>query len=69
MGLHCACVCVCVCVCMLVCLLAAIHRKFELSTFKFTKIEPMCMHSIGEGLLPEYSIGDLEWRPLKLKHT
>ena len=64
-GLHCACVCVYV----LICLLVAIYRKFELSAFKFTKIKPVCMHSIGYELSPGYCIGNSEQRPLKLKHA
>ena len=58
-GLHCA----RACVCLLACLLAAIYRKFVMITvlnFNITKIE--LMHSIGEGLLSECSVGDPERR-------
>ena len=61
--------CVCMFACLLACLLAAIYRKFLMIglNFNITKIE--LMYSIGEGLLSECSVGDPEWRRLKLEHA
>ena len=62
----------CMCVCMLACLLAClrpytVNFKWARLNFNIRKIE--LMHSVGEGLLPECSVGDLERRWLKLKHA
>ena len=57
-----------VCVYVRTCLLACSHILGNLNERSYiTKIE--LMHSVGEGLLPEFSIGDSERRRLKLKHA
>ena len=56
------------CLCMFACLLA-IYRKFLMSTVKFNIMKIEFMHSVGEGLLSECSVGDPERRRLKLEHA
>ena len=53
------------------CLLVAIHRKFEMSAFKyFTKIEDRSRReSYTKHELPEWSVGDPERRQLKARVT
>ena len=40
-----------------------------MSAVKFNIMKIEFMHSVGEGLLSEYSVGDPERRRLKLEHA